>query len=989
MHHIKDPLFYAVFNQLPETRLITTADAPQFTVIACNEANTALLGIKEELSGRSLWSLSYPDAFGGDRRSLELAVEEVLQTRRRVSAAPFLQKDSGSAESARWLQIEVSPVTQQDKVIYLIFTVYDRTQAVDSQAELQELRTNEVQLLEEQQALNDELTATNEELTAINEDLNESRETLILLNQQLEDRVVARTRELFLSEQKANLLIKDAPVGICLLTGEDLVIESANKMILDFWGKTRSVIGLPLLTALPELEGQPFPQLMRDVLVSGKPYIAYEAKAVLPSGRGSNPRYYNFVYHPLQDETGATVGIMVVASDVSPQVAAKKNLEASEFRLKRMVMTTPFALAILKTRDLFIEVANQRMLEIWMRKEEDVLGKPLMAVFPELEDQPFPLLLAEVFDTGKRVSMPEVSALIVSPEGEINEHYVDFSYDPLFDLEGNVEAILVSVSDITEIIRARQQLQERQEELEALNEEVTTGNDELIAINEELTASNEELLQAEQQLQVLYNKLAEREDLFRGIFEQAPLGMCVLRGPEHITEQANDNILKIWGRTSSEILNIPHRIARPELAGQPFNDWLDEVYSTGIARVNSELHVRLYAGPGRTREAYVNSLYQPLRDAKGSVYGILVILEEVTERVYERKKTEHAQEQFRLAVESAALGTWSLTADSREFTLSPRLKELYGFSPDEHVSVDSAMAIVSDEYRQKLIDATNDAIASGGGIDLEYTINRFNDGKLRWVKTTGKMYPADGGRRSHFSGTVQDITERKLEETRKNDFIAMASHELKTPLTSIKAYVQMLVSKAKNSDDDFSGLALAKVELQIKKMQSLISGFLDVARMESGRLTLNQETFLLDHLVKEIVAEILPVSPNHQLIIEQIDDTEINADRYKIGQVIDNLLRNAIKYSPNGGNIYIRCSCNNESALVSVRDEGMGITEQDMQGLFSRFYRIENPHTAHISGFGVGLYICAEIIRRHNGNIWVESSPGKGSTFFFNLPFNP
>lgn len=989
MYHLKDPLFFAVFNQLPEARLITKADYPRVTIVASNRANYALLGTQEELSGKSLWDINYPEAFGGNKETLRDTLAEAIKSKQEILLSPLIRRHPPSAEPERktlWLQIGVRPITEGDQVTYLILTVFDRTREQNDKNRIQHLQNSEELLLAEQEALNAELAAANEELTSINEDLNESQERLLLLNQQLEEKVAERTRELFLSEQKARLLVKEAPVGISLLTGNDLLVESANKKMLEFWNKTEEILGKPLFKVLPELEIPSFRQTIEQVLATGEPYYAHESTGVLWGNKELEEQYYNLVYHPITNESGLPVSILIVASDISAQVKAKKAIEASQVRLERMVMSTPFAMAILKGRDLRIDIANTPMLKIWARTSSDVIGKKLVDVFPELKNQPFPHLLQQVFDTQRKITIPEAETRIVTPDGAVKVHYLDVSYNPLFDSEGNVESILVSVSDISEIIRSRQQLQERQEELEALNEEVTAGNEELVAINEELTASNEELLQAEQELQELYNRLAESEDLFRGIFEQSPLGMCVLRGPNHVVAQANENILRIWGRKAEEVVGLPHQTARPELEGQPVKDWLNEVYHKGTTRIITEFKVYLHAGNGTRREAYLNAVYQPLRDGAGSVYGILVIIQEVTEHVYERKQAEVAHQQFRMAVESASLGTWYMDTDTMEVTFSPRLRELFGFSVDELISFEDFISVITEEYRGRALEAVNDAIVKGEDYDQEFSIKRRNDGKLKWLKATGKVYRPGDTEKANFSGTVQDITERKLEESRKNSFIAMASHELKTPLTSAKAYVQMLAAKAKATGDEFARVSLNKVDTQINKMQALISGFLDVARMESGNLNLNISFFNLNTLIEELVEELRPISPHHQIVIERNTPVEVHADKDKIEQVMDNLLRNAIKYSPEGRKVYLNCTIEDAMVMVSIRDEGIGMTAADMQGLFNRFYRVESPNTAHISGFGVGLYICAEIIKRHKGKIWAESIPGKGSTFYFSLP---
>jgi signal transduction histidine kinase len=233
---------------------------------------------------------------------------------------------------------------------------------------------------------------------------------------------------------------------------------------------------------------------------------------------------------------------------------------------------------------------------------------------------------------------------------------------------------------------------------------------------------------------------------------------------------------------------------------------------------------------------------------------------------------------------------------------------------------------------------------------------------------------------------VLETTNEKLNEIRKNDFIGMVSHELKTPLTSLKAYVQVLNARSRKEENSFAISSLNKVELQINKMSALINGFLNLSRLESGKIHLNRIDFRMDDLIREIIEESALVVSTHKIRLLPCDSVVINADRDKIGQVITNLISNAVKYSPRGEIVELVCKHIRDTVQVSVRDDGMGIRLQDKDKLFERFYRVESAHTENISGFGIGLYLTAEIIKRHCGEIWVESEKGVGSTFYFSLP---
>jgi len=257
---------------------------------------------------------------------------------------------------------------------------------------------------------------------------------------------------------------------------------------------------------------------------------------------------------------------------------------------------------------------------------------------------------------------------------------------------------------------------------------------------------------------------------------------------------------------------------------------------------------------------------------------------------------------------------------------------------------------------------------------------------MHWIKTQGIVIYDDKRRPARMLGTVMDITESKRDEIRKNDFIAMASHELKTPLTSLKAYIQMLSKKLAAFDDDFVRNALEKANYQVNKMTDLIHGFLDLSKLESGKLQLKKELFDMNKLIEDTIEETNLTMPGNNIKFHPGESIAVNADRDKICQVISNFLSNAIKYSNKGSEIIVGSKKSNDNVVVSVKDEGIGIKAKDQEKLFQRFYRVESDKMKNISGFGIGLYLSSEIIQRHKGKIGTESDEGKGATFYFSLP---
>jgi two-component system, OmpR family, sensor histidine kinase VicK len=214
----------------------------------------------------------------------------------------------------------------------------------------------------------------------------------------------------------------------------------------------------------------------------------------------------------------------------------------------------------------------------------------------------------------------------------------------------------------------------------------------------------------------------------------------------------------------------------------------------------------------------------------------------------------------------------------------------------------------------------------------------------------------------------------------------MVSHELKTPLTSLTAYVQLLHARAKREESNDRIQMLGKASQQISRMSSLINDFLNVSRFESGRIHVNKEVFDLKELITQIVSDTSIMFSGHNIAFVPCGAVPVEADPVKIGSVLSNLLINAAKYSPRGKNIEVKCETLDDLVQISVRDEGFGIKAQDLEKLFERYYRVDDNR--YISGFGIGLYLAAEIISRHEGKIWAESRVGEGSTFYFSLPLS-
>jgi PAS domain S-box-containing protein len=218
----------------------------------------------------------------------------------------------------------------------------------------------------------------------------------------------------------------------------------------------------------------------------------------------------------------------------------------------------------------------------------------------------------------------------------------------------------------------------------------------------------------------------------------------------------------------------------------------------------------------------------------------------------------------------------------------------------------------------------------------------------------------------------------------RDEFMGIVSHELKTPVTSVKAFTQVLQRRFARAGDEQSTELLGKMDVQINRLTSLIGDLLDVTKIQGGRLQFNEDLFYFDHLVSEMVEEIQRTAISHSIEVIGETKSSIYGDKDRIGQVLTNILTNAIKYSPDSDRIIVRMGVDGKSLILSVQDFGIGIPKERQQQIFERFYRVDGNGT--VPGIGLGLYISSEIIRRQGGKIWVESDQGSGSIFSFSLP---
>lgn len=552
------------------------------------------------------------------------------------------------------------------------------------------------------------------------------------------------------------------------------------------------------------------------------------------------------------------------------------------------------------------------------------------------------------------------------------------------------------------------ELEQSEQEQIALNEELAASNEELAATNEEIATTNEELssvndglLESQERLRETVARLAESEHRLRGLVASSPFPIAVYEGREMRIVLANQSILDVWGK-GDDVFGTTYRDLLPELESQDIYNQLDAVFTTGVAFNATNQKIDLIVD-GQLRQYYFNYSFTPLFNTEGKVWGVVNTAADITELELARQQIEQSGRNLHnmilqapvamcillgqeLRVEVAndlMIGQWGKTrgdvwnkpifevlGDARNPELKQIMTEVYitgkGFRANEHPVTRSGNGVTDVLYQ-----------------DLVYEPYRDSDGNILGIIATTIDVTAQVQARQRLEQNLEEM--HKLQQ-QKDGFIGIASHELKTPLTTLSALIQVLTAKLNNSPDPFIAGALSKATVQIKKMTNLINGFLNISRLESGKILIDKQPFRLDELLKDMVDEIQITTQQHVITLTEHPSVEVVADKEKIGSVITNLLSNAVKYSPGGKRIDVGYKLTGTSVEVCVSDEGMGIAQPDIEHLFDRYYRVESANTKHISGFGIGLYLSSEIIKQHGGQIWAESKADEGSTFKFTLP---
>ena len=647
-------------------------------------------------------------------------------------------------------------------------------------------------------------------------------------------------------------------------------------------------------------------------------------------------------------ETGADDYLVKPFSSKELHARIKAQLKIAKVRnhallqMQHLFQQAPTAIQILRGPEFVYELVNEQSLLLLRRKGEEVIGRRVIDVFPEMKEQGFIALLEQVYNSGEQYVAAETAVDYHTNNG-LTRTYQRFVYAPLRDEDGQVTGIMVTGDDITAQVMARKAIEE-----------------------------------------------AERK--WRNLLLQAPGIFVVLRGRDMQIDFVNPPLLHSWGKTM-ELVGKKLFEALPELKGQPMEASLIRVYETGEVYYTKEEKIAIVKA-GVLEDVYYDYVCQPMLNETGVVAGITIMATDITLQVIARKRIEQTAQQLRTLTETLPQLIWMTDGNGRQEFVSGKWYEYSGIVP---VDYQSWIAMIHPDDLTPCAEVWQASLSSGTPYIAEARLKNKN-GEYRWHHGQGDPIHDEQGHVIFWIGSWTDIHDHKklnqalqLRDEKKDDFIMMASHELKTPVTTIKGYIQLLQKLYESNDSNSAAsaailqTALSSMDKQVNSLSNLITELLNLSKIDKGQFELDKTRFNLPDFIKDIVQN-AQLTTSHQLRLNCQFNCNLYADKSRIEQVLLNFITNAVKYSPGAAAIDILVlPYGNDLVGVSVQDYGIGMDEKDLDKIFDRFYRVEGRKEKTFPGFGIGLFIAKDIITRHGGKILVKSRKNEGSTFTFIL----
>jgi PAS domain S-box-containing protein len=901
---------FRAFECTPGVSVVVTPDSPDYTLVAVSNDFIELTGLKRDaVIGKGHFSFfpKNPDDpnFTGEK-NLRASFEFIVKNRiphELENQRYDFRGKDGKFNFKYWNVKNVPILNEEGSVAYIIHTAVDVTESVKTERELESIK----------------------------------------------------------GIQKAYEFFKAAPVIIGYVRGENYVIEFANEGLLKVWSRSSDVIGKPLFDALPELKDQGTKQLLDEVCRTGQPFFAYEHPLTFYRDGLEETLYFNFVYQPFYEDgvEGKASGVISVGHDVTEQVNERQ-------KFKNVVQQANDPILILKGRNMVLEVANDALYRLW-KIDKSALGKSFLQILPEMEGQGFLELLQNVYNTGETFHGFETPAVFEDSDGNKRTVYVNFTYQPYREPDGNISGVLVLSSDVTAQVLAKRQAEESQQQWKDLANSMpailwTTGGDGSPRF---------------------FN---HRWYEFTGLTEEQSLHS---------------------GWTS---------VLHPDDGKHSRTIW-DHAVKTGTPY---EVELRYKNKQGDYRWMIARGV--PIKqDGKVvSWYGTSV-------DIHEKKQLEfHLEEKVRerteqLEAKNKVLDN-ILQYSSNGITVSEMIR-------DESGNVVDAMTILANDAAVKFSGIPKDLyltkratvfdpniISSPYGQACLKTLRTgepsimqyFLEFRSRWLELT--ISRMDENHLIHIFTDVTPIKEAQLQLEKSlqelqyananlEEFAYAASHDLKEPARKLQFYSNRLKEDLKEKLNPAQINLFERLESSSNRMQNLIHDLLEYSHAAHG--SSEYEVIDLEADIKHVLEDLELEIQKKQARIRLDSLPTIKGNKRQMQQLFQNLLSNALKYSKQGVAPEIAITSRRMLArdvkrdlpieagsqlctLIEVSDNGIGFDQKDADRIFKVFTRLATDGLYR--GSGVGLSIVRKVVESHQGFVWAESEPGKGSTFKILLP---
>lgn len=647
---------------------------------------------------------------------------------------------------------------------------------------------------------------------------------------------------------------------------------------------------------------------------------------------------------------------------------ARTHAQTQQDNLEMLFAQAPALVAILRGRDGVVELFNPQFREVWGNR--DVLGKSMRAAFPELVGQGWFEMVEQVYSTGKPIKGHAKPATLVNGR----QAFFDFVYQPYLNNTGKTIGVMIFGVEVTRQIDAVRQARQSEERYQAFIQHSNEGIwrfelDKPIAVD----------LPPDKQIQLVYKHAYLAE--------------------------ANDAMVTMYGVGSVDDL-IGMRLS-DLFAQDPRNEeYLRAFIESGYSLSGVDSHEVDVHGNDKY---FRNSLVGVIED--GCVVRAWGTQQDVTEQHKAEQALRASETRLALALKASQMGIWEWKVQTNELTWSDELKQIFGLKPTDEITYEKYLSLLHPDDRPNLQKIIKEALRTGKEYRVEHRCI-WPDRSVHWLLGQGKAF-MEGGKPVRMLGTSMNIDDRKLTEDElhaseainealksqqaqlvelnnsKDEFISLASHQLRTPATGVKQYIGMLIEgycgKLTPQQLGFLDVAYQSNERQLR----IIDDLLKVAHVDAGRVTLVPEPTNLVALISDVVAEQSSVfGKRNQQVAFECDAAKIIAevDPGRVRMVLENLIDNASKYSLQGKRITVRLEEHPHEVEIRVKDKGVGIAKKDVEKLFQKFSRVNNELSTLVGGTGLGLYWAKKIVDLHEGTIRVESKPHRGSDFIITLP---